>query len=297
MARRPKKAKGKQKAEAPEVAKAPEEPADHKADAHGVSLQLLQQEVEGHVTASREYFTEAAKNLKEYADSHLEEVKADLAPVTERLPEPVQQFLDRGGWYVLFGVGALIILLWLRSLLRRLAGALKPRRRRKGRTKKVAVNLKESLKGLGESYTEEGPRQITVKGTPARLRLVVLSLGSRNAGDLTPEMTDRVLDWIKPGLAEVTSGDYPRVRVWPPFYSADGFASAFAANVRIPEPKGERSRWVLVAGSVRMGRAVIQVGLGLYADEESTLRNVRVRGERWLDVLGVQDTRQPAGAR
>src|SRR5262249_54056922 len=115
VARRAKKAKGKQKAQAPEMAKAPEEPADHKADAHGVSFESPRQEVEGHVTAWREYFTEAAKNLKEYADSHLEEVKADLAPVTERLPEPVQHFLDQGGWYVVFGVLALIILLWLRA--------------------------------------------------------------------------------------------------------------------------------------------------------------------------------------
>jgi hypothetical protein len=295
VAARPKKTKGKKTAEVP---KAPEETADHKADSQHASLQVIQHEVEGAVTASREFLADAGKNLKEYADSHLEEVKEDLAPVTERLPEPVQRFLDQGGWYVLFGVLALIILLWLRSILRRLAGAItRPRRKRKRRTAKGATNLKENLKQLGDSYTEEGPQQITVKGLPARLRLVVLSLGARNAGELTPEMTDRVLDWIKPGLAEVTSGDYPRVRVWPPFYSADGFAIAFATNVRIPEPKGEQSRWVLVAGQVRMGRAIIQVGLALYADEESTLRNLRVRGERWLDVLGVTDALQPAGAR
>ena len=274
--------------------------AQAQAGPTGAASPSVAQGAEGAVKAPAEYFKHAAENLKAYANSHLDEVKEDLAPLTKHLPEPVQDLLDQGGWWVIFGALAIIILLWLRWLLRRLVGALsRPRKKRKKkrRTKTVAINLKEDLRRLGEAYTEEGPQRLTVKGAPARLRLVVLALGARNTGELNQGMADRVLDWIKAGLADVTSGDYPRVRVWPPFYSFDGFATAFAANVPIPGPKDEQSRWVLVAGQVKMGLAVIQVGLALYADEDNTLRNLKVKGERWLDVLGVKDERRAVGAR
>jgi hypothetical protein len=190
-------------------------------------------------------------------------------------------------------------LLWLRWIVRKLVGAVsRPRRKKKKqrRMKSVTINLKENLSQIGEGYTEAGPQQVTVQGMPARLRLVVLSLGTRNAGELSEEMADRVLDWIKPGLSEVTAADFPRVRVWPPFFSADGFTKAFAANVPIPELKGERSHWVLVSGQVKMGKAVVNVGLACYADEPNTLRNLNVKGERWASVLGVQKSRRPVMA-
>ncbi len=298
LAAGPRSAKGKRAAEVPEGAKGHEETGGDEADSAQGSLRVIQREAGDAAKATGEYLKEAAENLKEYAESHLEEVKEDLAPVVERLPEPVQQFLDRGGWWAVFAAVGVIVLVWLRAIVRRLAGAFtRPRRRKKRKAKKVALNLKVSLKELGEAYTEEGPRQITVKGLPARLRLVVLSRGSRTAGELSPEMVDRVLDWIKSGLADVTSGDYPRVQVWPLFYGFSGFATAFASNVQIPEPKGEPSRWVLVTGEVTMGKAVLHVGIALYAEEETTLRSLTVKGEKWLGVLGVKDTRQPAGAR
>src|SRR5262249_53049703 len=248
--------------------------------------------------APREYLKDAATNLKDYADSHLEEVNEELEPVTKHLPEPVRHFLEKGGWWVVFGVLALLALVWLRSVVRRLGGAFaKPRRKKKKhRTKSDAVRLKEDLSGLGEAFTEEGPQQVTVERLPARLRLVILSQGSRSTGELTEEMAGRVLDWMKAGLARATAADFPRVRVWPPFYSAGSFAIAFTGNVPIPEPKGEKSRWVLVSGQVRMGRALLHVGLALYADHETTLRHVPVRGERWQSVLGIRETRQPVGA-
>ena len=99
-----------------------------------------------------------------------------------------------------------------------------------------------------------------------------------------------------PGVAEVASVDYPRVRVWPPFYSRDGFAAASTSNVPLPEPKGEKSRGVLVSGQVKMGRAVLYVGLGPYADEAGSMRHLTVKGERWPGVIGVTKARQPVGA-
>jgi hypothetical protein len=118
-------------------------------------------------------------------------------------------------------------------------------------------------------------------------------MGTQGGGGLSEDMADRVLDWIKNGLAEVAAHDGPGVRVWPPFYSADGFATALQNNVPIPEPPGRRSHWVLMAGSVRMGRLVIHVGLLLYAEDANSLRLIKVKQEQWLDSLAIEKT--PAG--
>ena len=261
--------------------------------------QVAPQQPEGAGQPVQDQLRGVGENLKAYANSHLAELKEDLGPITRHLPEPVLAFLDGGGWWGVLGVGVILALLWLRWLVRKLGGAVsRPRKKKKKpRTKSVTVKLKESLRQIGEAYTEEGPKRLTVRGLPARLRLVVLSSGTRKTGGLSEEMVDRVLDWIKPGLAEATASDYPRVRLWPPFYSFDGFATALAANITIPEPKGEKSHWVVVAGQVKMGLAVIHVGLALYADDPNTLRNLKVPGEQWLSVLGVKETREPARAR
>jgi hypothetical protein len=266
------------------------------------SLAMIQQEGEAALRDPRESFDRATTGLKTYANLHLEQLKEDLAPVTKYLPESLRDLLDRGGWWVVLGVAAIVALVWLRSIMLRVIEVFAKRKRRKKKKRgwhKVAVNLKENLKTIGEAQTEmeEGWPRLLVNGLPARLRLVILSLGSRNAGDLTPEMSDRVLDWIKPGLAEVCAADFPRVSVWPPFYSASGFETAVAANVRIPAPEGDRSPWVVVTGRVRMGKALVYVALGLYADEINSLRYVRVKGDQWLRVLAVKGTKQTAGAR
>jgi hypothetical protein len=290
--------KEKKTAQVSRNAKTHEAPASDQVPSEPTTLQVFQREVEGATQAPREHLQSAAESLKAYADSQIDDLKEDLEPIAKHLPGPVQDFLDKGGWWAILGILGLLALFWLRLIVRKLGGAVRPRHKKKKRRKKsVAVDLREDLRGLGETYTEEGSQQLTVKGLPARLRLVILSLGTRNAGELSEEMVDRVLDWIKPGLAEVTASDYPRVRVWPAFYSRDGFALAFASNVVIPALKGEQSRWVLVSGRIRMGRAIINVGMGLYADEANTLRSLTVKREQWLSVLGVKQARQPVGAR
>jgi hypothetical protein len=186
----------------------------------------------------------------------------------------------------------------MRSMVRRLRKALRrPRRKGKKRPKVARVIPRENLTRISSGFTEEGPRRVVVKGMPARLRLVVLSMGSQGGGGLSEEMADRVLDWISSGLAEVASFDSPGVRVWPPFYSEDGFATALQANVPIPEPKGMKSHWVELAGVVRMGRLAMHVGLVLCTEDPSNLRFVKVKRERWLDFLTIEKSPAMAGTR
>lgn len=246
---------------------------------------------------AKETFERAWTNLKGYADTYLEELKVQLAPLTNHLPESVQNFLNDGGWWAIIAVVGFIALLWLRSIVRRLKRAMKPRKKKKKRSRKVQADLREKLSEIGHAYTEEGTHQLTVKGVPARLRLVILSLGARSSDRLNEEMVDRVLDWIKPGLAEATATDYPRVRLWPPCYSVDGFASQFANFVSIPDPRGAKSHWVLLSGQVKMGQVIVNVGLAAYTDTPTAMRNIKIKREDWLGVVGVQATSEVAQAR
>jgi hypothetical protein len=283
---------GKQAAQEPAAGTEPEKET--------ASLELVKKEASDAAETTSEYAKTAAKNLKDYGDSFLEHLEDDLAPVTKHLPESVQNFLAKGGWWGVIGVCAFIVVLWLRAIVHRFSRNFFKRRRpkkKKGRKKGSGPNLKENLGWIGKGFTDEGPEQFTVKGIPARLRLVILSMGNRTTGELSEEMSDRVLDWIKPGSAHIASFDQPAVRVWPPFYSFDGFASSLGANVPLPEPPGMKSQWVLVAGRVKMGRVTINVGMALSASEPNSLRLVKVRGENWLSVLGITETAALARAR
>jgi hypothetical protein len=274
--------------------------AGEKAEAPSASLHIIEDKVKGAVEESKDYLANAGGNLKTYADSHLEELKQITAPVTKHLPEPVQNFLDQGGWWWILGGLAVLALLWLRSMVRKLSSARRPARKKKGKRKKRAgaapAIQREELALIGEGFTETGPNRVVVKGVPAKLRLVVLSMGTKGGGGLSEDMADRVLDWIKDGLAAVASYDSPGVRVWPPYYSADGFATALPSFVPVPVGRGAKSHWVLLAGSVRMGRLIIHVGLLLYTEEASSLKFIKVKGERWLDTLAIEKTPASAAA-
>jgi hypothetical protein len=259
---------------------------------------VIEQQAEGTGKVTREDVAQATGKVKAYADSYLDELRAQTAPITKHLPQPVQDFLDKDGWWWVLGVSGFVALLWVRSIVKRLTGvAHKPKgkKRKKRRAKGSPVKLKEDLKWLGEGFSAGGPQQLVVKGLPARLRLVVLSMGNKSGGDLSEEMADRVLDEIKPDLAEISSYDNPGVRVWPAFYSSDGFATSLASNLVIPEPKGMKSHWVVMAGDVRMGRLLIHVGLALHAQRANNLRFVQVKGERWLNSLTVEKVPETAG--
>jgi hypothetical protein len=209
----------------------------------------------------------------------------------------VQDFLDQGGWWWVLGALGLLALLWVLSIVRKLRRALRSSRKKRRKSRRVRAPLspmREELQMISGGYNEPGPRRLVVKGFPARMRLVVLSMGTRGGGGLSEDMADRVLDWIKDGLAEVASYDCPGVRVWPPFYSADGFAIALENNLPVPEPRGMKSHWVVLAGAVRMGRMVIHVGLLLYAEDANNLRLIRVKQEQWLDSLTIERTPETA---
>ena len=162
------------------------------------------------------------------------------------------------------------------------------RRRRRRRSDDKKSPLVIDLDLVGDAFTDPGPNQITVRGQPGRLRLVILAPSPSYVGDLLPEMSESLLDWLHPGLGEILDSDKPRQVVWPRHPSLDRFTERFRQLVRIPESKGRRSPWVLISGSARLGRQTVFLGLAVFLDKTTYQREIQVSREKWNEVLDVQ---------
>src|SRR5262249_8956465 len=156
-----------------------------------------------------------------------------LQPITRHLPLPAEDFLNSGGWLVTLGLIGATVVFWPRI----------KRRRRKivqyHQTIKLRrVPAKYELSFIGDAFTGLGPKQLTVNGVPARLRLVVVARTMATAGRLSEEDVPRMLNGILHGLAEVMRYDSPRVHLWHDPRTHDGFRQKLLERIVFPQEKG-----------------------------------------------------------
>ncbi|HVS37325.1 MAG TPA: hypothetical protein VMS17_17320 [Gemmataceae bacterium] len=172
---------------------------------------------------------------------------------------------------------ALVVLLILVALLRR------------GRRKPVdpESGLDEDLSEYPPPPANPGPRRLTVHGRPVRLRLVVIApVGKRKiAGDGAVEA---LLDQVLRGLGQVAMQDKPRVRVWPPQLSQQGFAPTFFRRTQCPDRAGKPSRWLMAAGPVRAGGTPALLGLAMWADDQGPMEQMILSETEWNDALQMK---------
>lgn len=146
--------------------------------------------------------------------------------------------------------------------------------------------------GLGEDLATipapgKGPRhyQLMVMNHPVRLRLVVIApVGKKTIGKV-----DSALEQVFRGLGEVAIDDKPRVRIWPPQLSTQGFAPTFFRLTKRPEPDGKASRWILLAGPARAGAMPVLLGLAVQADEALQAGLLTMTETKWSEVLRVEN--------
>lgn len=149
-------------------------------------------------------------------------------------------------------------------------------------------------RGLREAPAEYPPPppvsvpRLTVNGTPARVRLVVVAPTGKQQAAITPDDVPDLLDDIHRGLGAYMKADRPRVRVWPPQLSVAGFAPTFHRLVASPDAGRDRSRWVKLAGPARTGKRPVLLGLVLLADEPVKLGDVVVETTEWGELLRVE---------
>ena len=214
----------------------------------------------------------------------MEELEKSLAPVTDALPPGVRNFLDSGGWLLVLGMAALIVLLLVWGILDRVLRRLFRRKLTPG---DWAKELDEELASYPPLVRPAESKRMTIYHLPVRLRLVVVApAGSETRVDV--ENVNALLDQLVPGLGTIAANDLPRVRAWPPQLSQQGFAISFQRHTRRPEPEGAPSHWLLVAGRAQVGRQTILLGLALWLDQPTALNPVVLEPHQWLDVVRIK---------
>ena len=214
----------------------------------------------------------------------MDELRTALAPLTDRLPPGVRDWMPPEAWGVVFLTAALAVLLALglalRAVLRRLFG-------RPGPPGDWDRGLREDLQSCPVAAQPVGGPTLTIYHLPAVLRLVVLAPSGADLGPDDRPLAE-LLDGVVPGLGGLAARDKPRIRVWRPQVSHQGFVSAFHRCTPTGTPDGKPSRWVLVAGRANVGRRPVLVGLGLWTEALSTVGRVNLGPHQWLDVLRLR---------
>jgi hypothetical protein len=130
-----------------------------------------------------------------------------------------------------------------------------------------------------------GKRRLLVHGNPVRLRLVVIApVGKRKFaedGHMEP-----VLDDVVPGLGELAELDKPRVRVWPPQLSVQGFSPRFYRKTE--RPLSQQYNWVLVSGLAKAEGQPILLGLALWSDKPTKKGQLVLEPNEWTESLRVE---------
>ncbi len=204
---------------------------------------------------------------------------------TDSVLAPLRDFLDGGGWWLVYGLVGLVLLLVLGSLVGSLWQFLFGRRLPvPGESDR---DFEENLADCPLPVQPPGSHRLTVYHLPVRLRLVVVApAGTEASVDATA--VEKLLDHVVPGLGAIAYEDRPRIRVWPAQLSQQGFTIAFQRRTHRPEPEGQPSRWVLVSGRAQVGRHVVLLGLGLWADEPNNLGRLTLQPHQWLDVIRLR---------
>jgi len=128
-----------------------------------------------------------------------------------------------------------------------------------------------------------GGKRLSVQGHAGRLRLVVVApVGKR---PLEADEVQDLLDGLVRGLGEFVTQDRPRIRVWPPQLSQQGFAPTFGRHTHRPEPAGQPSSWALLAGPAKTKGQQILLGLAIQIDKPTKLDLIQPGPLQWGEVL------------
>jgi hypothetical protein len=209
-----------------------------------------------------------------------------LAPLTDWMPPGIRNLVDVEVWWLIFLALGLLALLLVGLTLR---GLVRSITRRRGLVRNWDRDLREDLDACPLPTRPPGERLLYAYHVPVRLRLVIVA-GAGKEADVDATAIEKLLERVLPGLGAIAARDRPRIRVWPPQLSHQGFIAAFHRCTPKHEPEGESSCWILVAGRALLGRQPLLLGLGLWADEPNTIGRVNLEAQQWLDVLRLRST-------
>jgi hypothetical protein len=108
---------------------------------------------------------------------------------------------------------------------------------------------------------------------------------------LDAENAEEWLDRVLWGLGSIARQDRARMRIWPPQLSRTGFVAGFARSVKRPEPEGQASNWILLAGQTPQRPQPFMLGLALWSPDPVHIGRMTLEPGQWASVLRIQDAR------
>jgi hypothetical protein len=195
------------------------------------------------------------------------------APAQVPLPPFVtQNLLLYGG----IAAGVLLLLVILLVLMRRGKKRVNPE-----------SGLDEDLSEYPPAQGKPGSRRLTVHGRPMRLRLVVVApVGKRTVAE--GGAVEALLDEVLRGLGQIAQNDKPRIRVWPPQLSQQGFAPTFFRRTHCPDRAGKPSHWLMAAGPARAGGRPVLLGLAMWGDDKAPMEQMILTETEWDEALQLK---------
>jgi hypothetical protein len=146
--------------------------------------------------------------------------------------------------------------------------------------------LDEDLSESPPAPGQPGARRLTVHGRPVRLRLVVVGpVGKRTIAEGGVEA---LLDEVLRGLGQIAQQDKPRIKIWPPQLSQQGFAPTFFRKTQCPDRAGKPSHWLLAAGPARAGGRPVLLGLAMWADDKGPMEQKILTETEWDEALQIK---------
>jgi hypothetical protein len=217
----------------------------------------------------------------------MESLRSFLAPLTDWMPAELRDKLPLEAWWGIYAAATLLALILVILAFRGLVRALFGGRRQPESVEQEPI---EDLARFPPLPPLRPGRRLWVYHAPARVRLVVAAPAGKVA-DLDATAVEALLDAVLPGLGTTATRDHARIRTWPPQLSRDGFIASFHRRTRKPDPDGQASHWVLVAGKAQVGPKPVLLGLALWTEEPTTLGSLHLDAHQWFDALRMRDER------
>lgn len=202
-----------------------------------------------------------------------------------QLLQTIQDFVatEEGRWAIIGVLATLCFLLILNTALRRW---------RKSAIDTASSELLEEVFSYPPAPNlPADTKPLVLYGLPVRLRLVVLGPMGKDAGEISANDVDQIMERMVPGLSTRLRMDMPRIRLWPTQLSQSGFIAAFRRNTPLPDVEVKLRSWVLVVGKVLLDGKPIAVGLAMQSTEPNTFGPIVLQhAHQWMEVLRIGRT-------
>jgi hypothetical protein len=100
---------------------------------------------------------------------------------------------------------------------------------------------------------------------------------------------EALLEEVQRGLGQIAQQDKPRIKIWPPQLSQQGFAPTFFRLVHCPDRAGKPSNWVLAAGPARAGGRPVLLGLAMWGDDKAPMEQKTLTETEWDEALQIRN--------